>query len=46
MPTYSLSRIAAGAIDGEKLEDAMTAAKHGPRELDHEVARQAAVIKR
>lgn len=46
VPTYSLSRIAAGAVDGESLEDAMTAAKHGPRELDHEVARQAAVIKR
>lgn len=46
VPTYSLSRIAVGAIDGESLEDALTAAKHGPRELDEEVARQAAVIKR
>lgn len=46
VPTYSLSRIASGAIDGESLEDALAAARHGPRELDDEVARQAAVIKR
>lgn len=46
VPTYSLSRMAAGAIDGESLDDALNAAKHGPRELDEEVARQAAVIKR
>ena len=46
VPTYSLAAIAAGAIDGKSLDEAMEAAKHGPRELDDEVARQAAVIKR
>ena len=46
VPTYSLARVAAGAVDGESLEDAMNAARHGPRELDDEVARQAAVLKR
>jgi len=46
VPTYSLSRVAAGAIDGESVEDALNAARHVPRELDEEIARQAAVLKR
>lgn len=46
VPTYSLSRVAAGAIDGESLDVAMGAAKHGPRELDDEIARQNAVLRR
>lgn len=45
VPTYSLARVAAGAVDGQRLEDTMDAARHAPRELDQEIARQAAVLK-
>ena len=46
VPTYSLSRVAAGAVDGEDAEAVLEAALHVPRELESEIARQAQVLKR
>ncbi|NNL19331.1 MAG: YkgJ family cysteine cluster protein [Boseongicola sp.] len=46
VPTFSLARVAAGAVDGDSLEDALSEAQHSPRELDDEIARQAVVLKR
>jgi Fe-S-cluster containining protein len=46
VPTYSLSRVAAGAVDGQSEDDALNSARHGTHELEDEVARQAAMLKR
>ena len=46
VPTYSLARVTSSAVDGADLETTLAEARHGPRELDNEIARQAAVIKR
>jgi Fe-S-cluster containining protein len=40
-PTYSLARIAAAAVDGQTIDDALQAASHPPRTLKDERARLA-----
>lgn len=37
--TYALARVAAAAVEGRALEDALTAARHKPAELDAELRR-------
>lgn len=39
VPTYSLAKIAAAAVEGQTVEKALEAAKHPPRELTDEIAR-------
>ncbi len=46
LPTYNLSKVAAGSVDGHSLSDTLESAQHAPRELDQEIARQRAVIQR
>lgn len=41
VPTYAMDRIAAGAVEGEALEDTLAAARHGPKALE-EACRDAA----
>lgn len=46
LPTYSLAKVAAGAVEGKALAETLDVAQHAPRELDEEIARQRAVIQR
>lgn len=45
VPTYSLARVAAGAVAGEARDQALSGAKHAPRELPDEIARHKAAMK-
>ncbi len=44
--TYALSRVAAAAVEGKSLDDALTAARHKPAELDAELKRSKRDISR
>ncbi len=46
VPTYNLSRVATGAIEGKPIDITLDEACHLPRELDAEIARQAVFLKR
>jgi hypothetical protein len=46
VPTYSLSRIAIGAVEGVPLTEALDSARHAPRELTEEIGRQKAALGR
>jgi hypothetical protein len=37
--TYALARVAAAAVEGKSLEEALTTARHKPAELDAELKR-------
>ncbi|MXQ08525.1 hypothetical protein GQ651_11770 [Alphaproteobacteria bacterium GH1-50] len=46
VPTYSMAKLAQMAVDGASLDEALTMARHGPRGLVDELARQAEAMKR
>lgn len=46
VPTYALARVAAATIAGEPAGEALEAARHPPRELNREMDRQGAALRR
>lgn len=46
VPTYSMSRLAAAAVEGAPLTEALKAARHAPKELKDEIARHKTALSR